>query len=143
MAINSVNCFCMGNIDGAEYILDSLHGRLWEVDVQTGGVRRHRKSRAQYMECGAAITLVHAAVMDHRLTQLERLLDLESLFCLHWLRELGHENAAPDRAEEMAAQVGTSIEALRDRHALIEVNGEKCKLPGLGAYNLKRNYIPK
>ena len=75
MAINSVNCFCMANIDGAEYILDSLHGRLWEVDVQTGGVRRHRKSRAQYMECGAAITLVHAAVMDHRLTPLERLLD--------------------------------------------------------------------
>ena len=140
MAIACVNCFCMVNIDGTEYILDSLHEKLWEVDLQTGAVRQHRKSRPQYMERGTVITPVHAAVMDHRLTQLEELLDPESLFCLRWLRELGHKNAALERAEVMAAQVGTSIEALRDRHALIEVHGERCKLPGLGAYNLHRPY---
>ena len=134
-------CFCMVNIDGGEYILDSLHEKLWDVDLRTGSVQLHRTSRAQYAERGTAITPVEATVMDHRLTQLEELLDRESSFCLRWLREFGHEDAEVGKAQAMAAELGTSIAALRDRHALIEVDGEQCKLSGIGAYHLKRPYL--
>ena len=64
-------------------------------------------------------------------------LDVESQFCVEWLREHGYVEGEFGRAETLSQAKNVSIEALRDEHGLLEASAGKLRLLRVGEYNPK------
>ena len=61
-------------------------------------------------------------------------LDVESQFCVEWLREHGYVEGEFGRAETLSQAKNVSIEALRDAHGLLEASGGKLRLLRVDEY---------
>lgn len=62
-------------------------------------------------------------------------LDVESQFCVEWLREHGYVEGEFGRAETLSQAKNVSIEALRDEHGLLEASAGKLRLLRVDEYN--------
>ena len=62
-------------------------------------------------------------------------LDVESQFCVEWLREHGYVEGEFGRAETLSQAKNVSIEALRDEHELLEASAGKLRLLRVGEYD--------
>ena len=62
-------------------------------------------------------------------------LDVESQFCVEWLREHGYVEGEFGRAETLSQAKNVSIEALRDEHGLLEASAGKLRLLRVGEYD--------
>ena len=61
-------------------------------------------------------------------------LDVESQFCVEWLREHGYVEGEFGRAETLSQAKNVSIEALRDAHGLLEASAGKLRLLRVDEY---------
>ena len=61
-------------------------------------------------------------------------LDVESQFCVEWLREHGYVEGEFGRAETLSQAKNVSIDALRDAHGLLEASGGKLRLLRVDEY---------
>lgn len=61
-------------------------------------------------------------------------LDVESQFCVEWLREHGYVEGEFGRAETLSQAKNVSIEALRDEHGLLEASAGKLRLLRVGDF---------
>ena len=62
-------------------------------------------------------------------------LDVESQFCVEWLREHGYVEGEFGRAETLSQAKNVSIEALRDAHGLLEASAGKLRLLRVDEYS--------
>ena len=62
-------------------------------------------------------------------------LDVESQFCVEWLREHGYVDGEFGRAETLSQAKNVSIEALRDAHGLLEASAGKLRLLRVDEYS--------
>ena len=62
-------------------------------------------------------------------------LDVESQFCVEWLREHGYVEGEFGRAETLSQAKNVSIDALRDAHGLLEASGGKLRLLRVDEYS--------
>jgi len=62
-------------------------------------------------------------------------LDVESQFCVEWLREHGYVEGEFGRAETLSQAKNVSIDALRDAHGLLEASAGKLRLLRVDEYS--------
>ncbi len=128
-------------IEGDGYVLDLMYDHLWKVNEESGAVQRHPVLFSEYRQRGILTFPAAPEAATRIFRDFESVLDAESKFCLHWLREHGHGLVPDGVAEAMAADCGTSIGALRHKHRLIEIEDGQAQLLGIGDYHHSRRKL--
>lgn len=141
MPTTSTSRYQYVTIERDGYVLDSMYDRLWKVNEESGLIQRHPVLFSEYRQRCAPTIPAHPDAAARIFHDFERVLDAESKFCLHWLREHGHGPAPYGVAEAMAADCGTSIEALGHKHRLIKIEEGQAQLLEIGDYHHSRREL--